>query len=402
MDKYLTKTQFSGNHQIKISGSKSESNRLLILKALYPDIQIQNLSTSDDTQVLDQVLKSNEDYIDIHHAGTAMRFLTAYLSCFTTKIVTITGSERMQNRPIKILVDALKRLGAKIDYVNKAGFPPLKIHPSTINEDKVDLQADISSQYISALMLVAPKLKKGLNINFTSKVTSLPYLRMTQQLMQNLGFEVHFDGHSIQIPPKSKINQTSFQVESDWSSASYFYSLVALSPNLSLTLHTYKQGGLQGDAKLAKFYELLGVKTEFQNKSLLLKNTKDVKTKIYKQNLNDNPDLAQTIVVSCIGLGIKCYLDGLHTLKIKETDRLQALKNELEKFGSQVNIDKDSIELIPPEKLQSAPDIQTYNDHRMAMAFTPLMAVTDLKILDADVVSKSYPEFWTDIQSLKN
>lgn len=394
MNKNLSKAQISGHHKIKISGSKSESNRLLILKKLYPGIIIENLSTSDDTQVLEQVIKHNGEEIDIHHAGTAMRFLTAYLACFTRKTVVITGSARMQNRPIKILVDALIQMGAKIDYTNKFGFPPLKIHPSDIDKDSVELQANISSQYISALMLIAPKLKNGLKINFISTITSLPYLKMTQKMMNSLGFAVNFEGNSIQIKPQTTIEKITFQVESDWSSASYFYSLVALSPELTLTLNTYKPGSLQGDAKLAQLYEPLGVKTVFQKGAIYLENTGEIKAKIYKQNLNDNPDLAQTIAVSCLGLGIKCFLNGLHTLKIKETDRLQALKNELEKFEAQVKIDHDSLEMTPPANLKTKPSIKTYNDHRMAMAFAPLISITDLKILDADVVSKSYPEFW--------
>ena len=400
MDKKLSQTNFNGHHQIEICGSKSESNRLLILKALYPNITIDNLSTSDDTQVLQKAFNTNADQIDIHHAGTAMRFLTAYLACFTKKSVVITGSERMQNRPVKILVEALKQIGAKIEYVDKEGFPPLKISPSKINKNEVSLQADMSSQYISALMLVAPKLPNGLNINFTSKITSLPYLEMTQKLMQNLGFDVDFKNQSIHIKAKNKIEDIYLEVESDWSSASYFYSLVALSPELSLTLKTFKIGSLQGDSRLAQLYEYLGVETDFQNNAIHIKNTTNTKLKTYEQNLNDTPDLAQTIAVSCLGLGVKCHLTGLHTLKIKETDRLVALKNELEKFGADVKIDEDSLIMIPPKSLNPNQSIKTYNDHRMAMAFAPMMALTDLKILDADVVSKSYPRFWEDLDLL--
>jgi len=401
MDKHLKQTNFSGHHQIEICGSKSESNRLLILKALYPNITIDNLSTSDDTKVLQKAFSTNNNEINIHHAGTAMRFLTAYLACFTTKPVVITGSERMQNRPIKILVEALRQIGAKIEYVDKEGYPPLKISPSTISKNEVSLKADVSSQYISALMLVAPKLPNGLNINFTSKITSLPYLKMTQKLMQNLSFQVDFDVNCIRIPSKAKIEKTNFQVESDWSSASYFYSLVALSPQLSLTLKTFKTGSLQGDSKLAELYESLGVKTDFQNNAIHIKNTKNIKLETYEQNLNNTPDLAQTIAVTCLGIGLKCHLKGLHTLKIKETDRLLALKNEMEKFGATVKIGEDSLIMITPESLNLNQSIKTYNDHRMAMAFAPMMALTDLKILDADVVSKSFPRFWEDLDLLK-
>ena len=400
MDKHLRQTHFEGQHQLQISGSKSESNRLLILKALYPNIDIKNLSTSDDTQVLQKALSENKNHIDIHHAGTAMRFLTAYLACFTTKSVVITGSERMQNRPIKILVDALIQIGAKIEYTNKTGYPPLKIYPSEIYKSEVNLQADISSQYISALMLVAPKLKKGLKIKFTSKITSLPYLKMTQQLMQDLNFEVNFKEDSIQIKPKKNTDKIEVQVESDWSSASYFYSIVALSPQLRLKLKTFKKQSFQGDSALAELYLPLGVKTDYHENWITIENSELSNINMFEKDLNNTPDLAQTICVTCLGLGISCHLTGLHTLKIKETDRLVALKNELERFGASVDIDHESIKMKPPKKLLANQSINTYNDHRMAMAFAPLAALTHLKIKDAEVVTKSYTDFWQDFEGL--
>lgn len=400
MDKALKKTNFKGHHCLNISGSKSESNRLLILKDLYPNINIGNISTSDDTTVLKTALKEKASLVDVHHAGTAMRFLTAYFSCFTKSTLVLTGSDRMQNRPISLLVKALRELGANIEYLEKDGYPPLRILPAKIKTNKVSLQANVSSQYISALMLVAPKLNDGLEINLDSKITSLPYLKMTEKLMLDLGFSVSFEGTSIKIKAQSAINAQNFDVESDWSSASYFYSLVALNPDLSLELKTYKKESLQGDAALSELYESLGVKTTYTKDSIVLKNINKLDKSIYEKNLNDNPDLAQTIAVTCFGLGKACKLDGLHTLKIKETDRLAALKVELEKFGAQVHIDKHSLHMKPAVKIKVNQKVKTYNDHRMAMAFAPLCSVTSLMILEADVVTKSYPDFWKDLGNL--
>lgn len=400
MNKLLNQKPLQGHYSLNICGSKSESNRLLIIKALYNKLKIQNLSTSDDTQVLKRALTSQDDVIDIHHAGTAMRFLTAYYACFTTKVVTLTGSERMQQRPIKILVESLRQLGAKIEYLKNEGYPPLKIYPTKIEQSKLNIQADTSSQYISALMLVAPKLKNGLDINFTSKITSLPYLKMTQKLMQNLGFEVNFNPQSLNIKPQQHFDTQTFKVESDWSSASYYYSLVALSPSLKLSLSTYIKDSLQGDSELSNLYKNLGVKTTYFEDSIVLENSNLNLSSIYIKNLNHTPDLAQTIAVSCLGLGVSCQLSGLHTLKIKETDRLVALKNELEKFGAIVQIDDNHLHMKPPKTLVPNQTVKTYNDHRMAMAFTPLRAKTNLTIENAEVVSKSYPEFWKDISNI--
>ncbi|QTY28098.1 3-phosphoshikimate 1-carboxyvinyltransferase [Flavobacterium sp. CS20] len=398
--KTLLQKTLSGDYSLNICGSKSESNRLLIIQALFKKLNIDNLSTSDDTMVLKAALASQKDIIDIHHAGTAMRFLTAYYACFTNKSVTLTGSKRMQNRPIKILVDALRQIGAKIDYINKEGFPPLKIQASNITSNKIEIQANTSSQYISALMLVAPKLKNGLKINFTSKITSLPYLKMTYKMMQNLGFEINFDHQSIEINPKTDIDTQKISVESDWSSASYYYSLVALSPSLKLKLSIYKNKSLQGDSKISELYKELGVQTTFEKDAIILENSQNNAINYYNKNLNHTPDLAQTIAVTCLGLKISCNLTGLHTLKIKETDRLVALKNELEKFGATVEIDHESLKMTPPDEILSHQTVKTYNDHRMAMAFAPLITKTELKIENSKVVSKSYPDFWKDFESL--
>lgn len=397
---HLEKTRFEGEHQVSICGSKSESNRLLILQALFPDLKINNLSTADDTVVLKQAIENHADVVDIHHAGTAMRFLTAYFAFYTKKTLVLTGSQRMQNRPIKILVDALMSLGAKIEYTDKTGYPPLKIYPSTIVNHQVNLKADVSSQYISALLLSAARLPQGLQIKFTSKVTSLPYIQMTVELMKKLGLNLSFDENTIGVKSGYPTRFKPIDVESDWSSASYFYSLVALSPKLKLKLSTYKKNSLQGDAKLAELYSPLGVKTTYLDNKILLENTNKVSEAIYQKDLNHTPDLAQTIAVTCLGLKKPCKLTGLHTLKIKETDRLVAMKTELEKFGAQVDIDDKSLILHPVEHLKSNQYVDTYNDHRMAMAFAPLCTKTSLNIKDADVVSKSYPDFWKDFRKI--
>lgn len=400
MDIFLDKTTFKGKHELNICGSKSESNRLLVLQALFPKLKIKNLSTSDDTIVLSKALKEHAEHIDIHHAGTAMRFLTAYFAFYTPKPVILTGSERMQNRPIKILVDALQSLGSKIDYIDKAGYPPLKIYPAQVLKNEVKLQADISSQYISALMLSATQLPEGLRISFTSKITSLPYIKMTVDLMKKLGFDVSFNTTSIHVKPiKAEISKT-IDVESDWSSASYFYSLVALSPDLKLKLSTFKRDSLQGDSKLSALYEPLGVKTKYIGHSIVLENTGKISDTLYQHDLNHTPDLAQTIAVTCLGLKKACELSGLHTLKIKETDRLVAMKTEIEKFGARVEIDDKHLKLSPSDNLKPNQNIDTYNDHRMAMAFAPLCTQTSLSINNAEVVTKSYPDFWKDFNRL--
>jgi len=405
MQKQLQQVDYSGHHKVVITGSKSESNRLLILKALYPSIEISNLSNSQDTHVLQKALESSKDSIDIHHAGTAMRFLTAFYACFTKKNITLTGSQRMQERPIKVLVEALNELGCHASYLNKEGYPPLEIKPASSLNHKIQLPANISSQYTSALMLVAPRLKNGLQIELTSTITSLPYLKMTQNLMKTIGIHVDFTGNTISIKPQPKVDNISLSVESDWSSASYFYSLVALSKNLVLDLYTYKEDSLQGDSKLAALYEPLGVKTTFFDSLIRLEKIELIKRSVeefgpYEVDLNDTPDLAQTIAVTCLGLNIPCRLTGLQTLKIKETDRLIALKTEIEKFGAQVEVDHESLKLTPTPNLNNEVRVDTYNDHRMAMAFAPLSTKVNVIINDAEVVEKSYPDFWNDLAKI--
>ncbi|SKB74643.1 3-phosphoshikimate 1-carboxyvinyltransferase [Salegentibacter holothuriorum] len=393
-----TKKHLSGN--IKITGSKSESNRLLILRALYPNLEINNLSNSDDTHYLQKALKSEDELIDIHHAGTAMRFLTAYFATVEGREVVLTGSKRMKERPVKLLVDALKTMGADISYENNEGYPPIRIKGRKLEAKTVSLEANISSQYISALMLTAPSLPNGLEINLEGTITSTPYIKMTLELLQRAGISGTFEGNTIKIEPAKQLKNLTLAVESDWSSASYYYSLAAISESAELKLSTYRETSLQGDSCLAEIYKQFGVTTKFEHDYIILEKLPGGKPKKIKENLQNAPDIAQTIAVTCLALNVPCYLTGLHTLKIKETDRLEALKAEIEKFGSKVTVTQDSLELFPEEEFLENVSVATYNDHRMAMAFAPLGLKVPFEIEDAGVVSKSYPGFWEDFQKL--
>ena len=393
----------SFSNSFEISGSKSESNRLLILNSIYGNLKIDNLSNSDDTVILDKYITHLESHIDVHHAGTAMRFLTALLSIKTNKQFLITGSKRMKERPIKILVDALNKLGANISYYDKQGFPPLIVKGQEIVGGEISLSSNISSQYISALMLIAPILKNGLLINLEGKITSKPYLEMTLAILKKIGIECYFKNNIISIEHCSKINNSSISVESDWSSVSYFYSIVALSNAAELNIGTFYKSSIQGDVRLHEIYAKLGVETKFIKSSsriLIKKINNFTKPNHINLDLTENPDIAQTIAVTCFGLGISCDLSGLHTLKIKETDRLEALKIELSKLGAVVKITNNSFHLEPSFSINNGISIETYNDHRMAMAFAPLALITPIIINNPDVVTKSYKDFWKDLKGL--
>ena len=386
---------------ITISGSKSESNRLLILQQIFPNLQIENLSDSDDTHHLQEALSSENEIADIGHAGTAMRFLTAFFANQDGETKIIQGSERMHNRPIQILVDALRDLGAGIEYLEKDGYPPLKIIGKKITNSAVKINGNVSSQYISALMLIAPSLPNGLEIELIGKITSVPYINMTLKLLHQLDVEAKFEGQLIKIASKSAVKNQTIVVESDWSSASYFYSLIALSKiGSSVTLSAYKKDSLQGDNCLADIYKHFGVQTIFKENSIVLSKVKTHQKEVLKVDLKNAPDIAQTIAVTCYGLGVACDLSGLHTLKIKETDRLEALKKELTKLGANIEVTNESLHLKASEEIKKNIAIETYNDHRMAMAFAPLALKVPIQILDSDVVSKSYRNFWNDMQQV--
>lgn len=387
--------------EIKITGSKSETNRLLLLQALYPEISLTNISESDDSAVMQHALLGNDSSIDVHHAGTAMRFLTAYFAIQQDREVILTGSARMKERPISILVAALQSLGAQIEYLEKEGYPPLKIKGRKITKDKVTLKADVSSQYITALLLIAPKLENGLEVILEGEITSRPYIMMTLSLLNENGATAIFANNTIKVIPLERVTPKNVTVESDWSSASYFYAIIALSePGTRITLSSYKEDSLQGDSVLAEIYENLGVNTEYNDDSIILQRTA-FKPEPLNLNLINSPDIAQTMAVTCFGLGIACTLTGLHTLKIKETDRLEALKKELKKLGAEISVTNDSLYLSAEKTIANTVQrIDTYNDHRMAMAFAPLAVRIPLIINNAEVVSKSYPEFWNDMKTL--
>ncbi|MGB5420287.1 3-phosphoshikimate 1-carboxyvinyltransferase [Algibacter sp.] len=387
--------------KITITGSKSESNRLLLLQALYPEFKLENVSNSDDSNLMTNALSSQSEVVDIHHAGTAMRFLTAYFSIQEGRKTILTGSKRMKERPIKILVEALQELGAEISYEENEGFPPIKITGKKLTKNKVSLKANVSSQYISALLLIASKLENGLELTLEGDITSIPYINMTLSLLDEIGVESAFIGNKITVKPNTKrLDAKTLTVESDWSSASYYFSIAALSEvGTEITLSSYKENSLQGDSALVEIYTHFGVSTVFNENSVTLKKeTSNLKP--LTLDLKNAPDIAQTIAVTCFALGIPCDLTGLHTLKIKETDRLVALKTEIEKLGGELKITDKSLHLSASSSIKSMVSIATYNDHRMAMAFAPLALKTSIIIEDAMVVSKSYPTFWNDLESI--
>ena len=399
MNLSLKSAQLEDAH-IVIPGSKSESNRLLILSSLFKKLSLENISNSDDTNYLLKALSSKSSTIDIGHAGTAMRFLTSYFSLTTKKEIELRGSQRMHNRPIKILVDSLRKIGASIHYLDKEGYPPLLIKPSELISKNLIIDSSTSSQYISSLLLIAPKISGGLKIQLTGRETSKPYIDMTISLLKKLGVEITTTDNQISICELQKIESKKHYIESDWSSASYFYSVVALAKiGFSLKLSKFSFKSLQGDSKVADIYKSFGVKTTYKDDLIILEKIES-NTDKFSFDLTSNPDLAQTICVTCLGLGIKCNLTGLHTLKIKETDRLLALKKELSKFNLKVIITDDSISFDNVDFLKPNVVIETYDDHRMAMSFACLATKVKIIIKDPKVVSKSYSSFWSDLERI--
>ena len=383
--------------QINLPASKSISNRALILNALsYSVYPIQNLSDSDDTLVMLKALDSNDSTFDIGAAGTAMRFLTAFLSKTVGEWV-ITGSARMKERPIKLLVDALNSLGAKIEYTEKEGFPPLRIYGSALMGGEISLDGGVSSQYISALMMIAPYMQNGLKLNLTGKVISQPYILMTQSLMQDFGVNLKFDGKCIEIEPQT-YTPVRFAVESDWSAASYWYEMLSILGKGSFILNGLNQNSTQGDSKVAALFEQLGVKTIFLEDAVKLVAT-DTNTAKFVNDFVDQPDLAQTFAVSCCLKNIPFHFSGLQSLKIKETNRIEALIIELSKLGFVLYEPAEGELAWSGQKceLQADISIATYHDHRMAMAFAPACLLFPITIENPEVVSKSYPNFWSDL-----
>ncbi|MEO6302997.1 MAG: 3-phosphoshikimate 1-carboxyvinyltransferase [Bacteroidia bacterium] len=395
---------------IHLSGSKSITNRLLILnEVLNLDLHLENSSTSEDTLLLRNALKEiknkNSATIDIHHAGTDMRFLTAFLSTKEGEW-TLTGSERMKQRPVGELVSALQNLGADITYLEKENFPPLKIKGKKLKGGKIEIDGSVSSQFISALLLISPSFENGLELTLKNETVSWPYILMTLDLLSEFGMKVSTVSNTINVSQikneKQETGTKKFIVESDWSSASYWFSIVALSKNAEITLIGLTDHSSQGDSVLPEIFKQLGVTSTFKNNKLVLTKNSDV-TDLFEYDFTNCPDLAQTIAITCFGLGIKALLTGLKTLKLKESDRIVALKTELEKFGANVEITVNSLTISETKnpKQETIQTINTYNDHRVAMSFAPLaLLYKSLYIQNPEVVSKSYPLFWEDLKSV--
>ena len=388
------------NISINLPASKSISNRALILNALaYSPYDIQNLSDCDDTQVTMKALDSNDRTFDIGAAGTAMRFLTAFLSKTVGEWV-ITGSERMKQRPVKLLVDALNSLGARIEYMEKEGFPPLRIFGSVLTGGEIRMNGGVSSQYISALMMIAPFMQNGLKIILEGNVISVPYIRMTMSMMKEYCVKVNFENNVIEIEPQT-YQPIKYKVESDWSAASYWYEILSIAGKGQIFLSGLNQNSYQGDSKVAELFMQLGVKTKYQPEGVLLTTTKNNVLK-FEYNFVNQPDLAQTFAVTCCLKNIPFHFNGVESLKIKETNRIAALTNELHKLGYVLNEPVEGQLAWNGERCEPAKEISiaTYEDHRMAMAFAPTAMVTPITIEHPEVVSKSYPNFWEDFSQL--
>lgn len=393
---------------LRLSGSKSISNRLLILReVLQQKFLIHSLSESEDTELLLQALRTLKEgkttQLNVKHAGTDFRFLTAFLAIRPGGPYTLSGSDRLKERPIAELVSALKQLGADIHYLEKDRHPPLLIYGKNLLGGKIQVKAGISSQFISALLLISPKLPMGLEILLEGEMVSTPYVQMSLALLKHFGVDYEFQMPLIRIFPmhSKKRNFSAFTVEPDWSSASYWYSVCALSQNAEIQLPSFEKNSLQADSCLAEIYTSFGVNTQFRKDGILLSKT-PVRVSHFEYDFSDCPDIAPTVACTCLGLGVKARLSGLQTLQVKESRRIDVLKKELQKFGAIVNSTEDFLELLPGNELPGKSiHVLTHNDHRIAMSFAPLSLVfTNLSIEDPDVVKKSYPHFWKDLQSL--
>ena len=402
--KYIIQAPQQLNSTIKLPASKSICNRALVIHAMAGcTFPLNNLSDCDDTEVIVNALKDMPDTINIKAAGTAMRFMTAYLASTPG-----TGTERMKNRPIAVLVDALKRLGADIEYVEKEGYPPLRIQGKVLEGGRLEVVGNISSQYISALLMIGPILKKGLELKLTGDIASRPYIDLTLCTMRQFGAEAKWtDIDTITVAPKPYTPIARYTIESDWSASSYWYEIMALhgNPESQIQLEGLTDNTKQGDSVVKYIFSLLGVKSDFANRDCI----SPLKLKAHRCTLprldydfTGSPDLAQTIVVACCAMGIKFRFTGLATLKIKETDRIEALKCELKKVGYVIHDENDNTLYWDGETCEaSLAPIDTYEDHRMAMAFAPLaFKFPQLQINHPEVVTKSYPHFWEDLKAV--
>ena len=391
------KSVFSGSVDY-LPASKSISNRALILNALSGNKStLHNLSDANDTQLMLKLVGSGDKIIDVEDAGTTMRFLTAYFSA-TNQHKIVTGTHRMKERPIGILVDALRSLGADVEYLEKPGYPPLEIKQfSGQKTDTLRIRGDVSSQFISALMMVAPTLPQGLSLILEGKIGSRPYIEMTASMMKLFGVACDVLDKQVNIPPRP-YQPTEFTVESDWSGSSYWYAFASLARQAELRLPRLFLDSLQGDSAIMKIMESLGIQTAMDGNLVSLSKT-DRMEKI-SWDFTHCPDLAQTVAVVCAAKGVEGNFTGLESLRIKETDRIAALQNELRKIGADLREEKDHWKLIPSKKFPEKAFFNTYKDHRMAMAFAPLATIMDVEIENPSVVRKSYPRFWDDMRSL--
>lgn len=391
------------NHVSCLPSSKSISNRLLLLNILSGNgVAPENVSESDDTKVMLEALKGDLSHVDVGAAGTSMRFLTAYLALTAGKHV-ITGSERMKQRPISLLVEALRTLGAQIDYVEKEGYPPLRIVGGTLNGDTIEVDGSVSSQYISALLMIAPLVKGGLRMRLYGKINSRPYIAMTLALMELFGAKYEWVGDNIRVLG-SGYDYVPLSVESDWSAASYWYSIAAFTPGCEYHLRGLEKKSLQGDSEVVRIAAGLGITTTFTDTDVVIKADGTVPA-VYSYDFSQQPDLAQTFVVLCCLLNVKFVFTGLESLKIKETDRITALVVEMRKLGYElITNDKDTISWAGMQvEVKHPATISTYKDHRMAMAFAPAALVVDsIRIDDPMVVTKSYPRYWEDLSMVLN
>lgn len=387
--------------KIQLPSSKSICNRALVIRALSKgNNTIENLSDCDDTSVMIKALNEMTPTINIMAAGTAMRFLTAYLSV-TEGCHIITGTERMKQRPIKVLVDALRELGADIMYTENEGYPPLKITGQSLSASEISLPGNVSSQYISALLMIGPSLKNGLRLTLTGEIISRPYINLTLQIMKEFGARAEWTGDNVLTVYAQKYSPVDYYIESDWSAASYWYEIAALSDDAEIELPGLFKNSFQGDSKVAELFSLLGVETEYSNKYVTLRKKGKV-ADVMEYDFINQPDLAQTFVVTCCMLNIPFRFSGLQSLKIKETDRISALIKELGKLGFDISQQNDSVLYWNGERCtpEDNPSIDTYEDHRMAMAFAPVsLKMDNLKINNPHVVSKSYPHFWENLKS---
>ena len=393
---------------IYLPASKSESNRLLVMDALLgtEDLLIENLSTSNDTKVLKKALLSllrlkGSDIsvtLDVEDSGTAMRFITAYASAINVKSL-ITGSNRMKERPLSILVDTLNGIGAHIKYTENDGFPPILVEGKRIKGGVIDIDATISSQYISALMLIAPKMTNGLIMYLKGDIASYPYINMTAKVMEHFGIEILMHENAIAIKKQKYSSRNKYIVESDWSAASYWYEMAAFSDDVDIFLHGLKKNGIQGDAVIADIYEQFGVHSEFLENGVRLTKTNN-HCQHFKQDFLNYPDMVQTLACTVTGLGISGEFHGLHNLRFKETDRIHALHTELKDMGIKLDSFEDKI-LLEKSTIQNSRPIRTYADHRMVMSFAPLaIPLGKITIESPNVVNKSYPSFWSDLRKV--